>query len=327
MGELAIGIDLGATNLRVVLGDSKGRILKRTSEKTVRVGDEFAVSNQIIRMIKSIVTKEELSKVKGIGIGTIGPLNLKEGAIVNTPNLPFKYIPLRKPLEQEFDLPVYIANDCVAAVIGEHYYGAGKGIKNHVYITISTGIGGGVYVDGHVLVGKDGNAHEIGHMVIDYEGRLVCGCGKRGHWEAYCSGANIPNFARLLMSQMNKKEVENSLLFKLTNGDLSKLTAKMIYDSAKQGDKVALRIVEEVGRLNAIGFANVINVYDPELITVGGSVALNNPKLIMEPILKYVGDYTINRLPKIMLTPLAGDVVIYGALALVFHTPEELSSP
>lgn len=325
MNRLAIAVDIGATNLRVVVGTPEGKIIKKIVERTVREGDELAVSNQIVRMINSILSREDLKKVEGIGIGTIGPLDLKRGAIVNTPNLPFEYIPLRDPLEEKFHLPVYIANDCVAAVIGEHYYGAGKGLKNHVYITISTGIGAGVYVDGHVLVGKDGNAHEVGHTVIDMDGKLVCGCGKRGHWEAYCSGANIPRFARYLIEVEKRfKNIEESLLYEFTNGDFSRLTAKMIFDAAKKGDKVALAIVKEIGRLNAIGFANVVSVYDPELITVGGSVVLNNPELTLPYIKENIGDYTINRLPEIKITPLAGDVVIYGALALVFYKPEEV---
>jgi len=216
-------------------------------------------------------------------------------------------------------LPVYILNDCVTAVVGEHHFGIGKNIDNLVYITLSTGIGGGVYVDSHLLIGKDGNAHEIGHIVIDYEGRLVCGCGKRGHWEAYCSGKNIPNFVRLLLRDKAEK-AEKSPLFKLANEGT--LTAKDVFDAAKRGDSFAREVVKEIGRLNAIGFANVTNVYDPELITVGGSVALNNPKLVLEPIKRYINEYVINRPPRIEITPLGGDIVLLGALALVFYPPK-----
>jgi len=318
--EYAIGVDIGATNLRVAFGDNRGKIYKRITERTPTTGDELAISHRISEMIKNLLTRGELEKVKGIGIGTIGPLDLKRGAIVNTPNLPFKYIPLREPLQETFKLPVYILNDCVTAVVGERYFGIGKGVDNLVYITLSTGIGGGVYVDSHLLIGKDGNAHEIGHIVIDYEGRLVCGCGKRGHWEAYCSGKNIPNFVKLLMKDRGRKEVEKSKLFKLVNE--GRLTAKDVFDSAKGGDQFAREVVEEIGRLNAIGFANVTNVYDPELITVGGSVALNNPKLVIEPIRRYIDEYVINRTPKIEITPLGGDIVLLGALALVFHPPK-----
>jgi len=311
-------VDIGATNLRVALGDEEGRVLKRAVRRTPREGDELAVSREICRMVRELLTEAELSEVVGIGVGTIGPLDIRRGVIVNTPNLPFERIPVKEPLEEEFGLPVTVLNDCVAAVLGEWRFGLGRGLRNLVYITLSTGIGGGAVVDGHLLLGKDGNAHEIGHIVIDQEGRLVCGCGKRGHWEAYCSGSNIPNFVRLLLEEKSPGEVEGSLLLRMASSP-SNITAKLLFDAAKRGDRLALEIVEEIGRLNAIGFANVINVYDPELITVGGSVALNNPELVLPPIRRYVGDYAINRVPRIELTPLGGDVVLLGALASVLH--------
>jgi glucokinase len=202
-------------------------------------------------------------------------------------------------------------------VLGEKEFGLGKGLSNLVYITLSTGIGGGAIVDGKLLIGKDGNAVEIGHMVIDKEGKLLCGCGKPGHWEAYCSGANIPRFVRLWFKS---HEVEKSKLFELGGTNLSKLTSKLLFEAAKLGDEVAIQVVEEIGRLNAMGFANLINAYDPELITVGGAVALNNPELVLRPIKKYVKDFAVNRVPKIALTPLGEDVTLYGLLAVVLRS-------
>lgn len=204
--------------------------------------------------------------------------------------------------------------------MGEHEFGAGKNLKNLVYVTLSTGIGGGVYADNNLLLGKDGNAVEIGHMIIDPEGKLKCGCGKKGHWEAYCSGRNIPNFVRLVLRE--KFKVKNSLLFKQVGKDLSKLTTELLFNCARAGDKLALQLVEEIGKLNAIGFTNLINAYDPELITVGGGLALNNPKLILDSIKKYVEDYL--RVPEIKITPLGERIVLYGAAAAVFNPPKNL---
>jgi len=198
-------------------------------------------------------------------------------------------------------------------------FGLGASEENLVYITISTGIGGGVFVDGHLLLGKDGNAHEIGHMVIDYQGRLLCGCGKRGHWEAYCSGRNIPKYTRIIFEDQGWKSFSESLLSSYTEGDPNKITTKDIYHGAQQGDKTCLEIVEEVGRLNAIGFANVVNVYDPSLITVGGAVALSNRNLVITPIKKSLNRYTINNPPIIEITPLGENIVLYGALAAAFN--------
>jgi glucokinase len=195
-------------------------------------------------------------------------------------------------------------------------FGAGKGFDNLVYMTLSTGIGGGVFVDGHLLLGKDGNASEVGHMVIDIEERLRCGCGKRGHWEAYCSGKNIPNYVRI---RLNETVYRDSSLRKRVNGWSQEETTKMFFEEAEKGDKTALDIVEDIGRLNAAGFASVINLYDPSIITVGGSMALNHESLILNPIKKYVPNYVINRVPEIQITPLGEDVVLMGAIAIVYQ--------
>lgn len=318
VAKMAIGVDLGGTNVRVALGSIEGKIIASLSELTEKTRGPMGISKQIVRMIYSLVGRRaNLKEIEGICVGATGPLDIKGGGLMKPTHLPFDYVPIVKPLEEEFHLPTLLLNDCAAAVVGEKYFGAGRGHENLVYITISTGIGGGVYVDGHLLMGKDGNAHEIGHFTIDLEGRLMCGCGKRGHWEAYCSGTGIPNYAKLIMEESGFKNIEKSLLMEpYVNG---KLTAKVIYDCAKASDILAKMIIERVGILNAIGFACVLDAYDPSLITVGGSVALNNPDLVIDPIKRHIGEHARNRVPEIILTPLGGDIVLYGALASVFY--------
>lgn len=300
-------MDIGATNIRVAIGGEKGLKAKR-SEATDRLNGPEGVPRQIARMIRSLGVDPA-----AIGVGSIGPLDTKRGAIGATPNFAFKHIPIVAPLEAEFNVPVQIMNDCNAAVIGEHLYGAGKGLDNIFYVTLSTGLGGGAIVDGNPLNGKDGNAPEIGHLTLDPDSELVCGCGCRGHWEAYCSGANIPNFARILL---RNRDLEEGLLLKMVGGDLGKLTSEMIFDAARRRDGDAVFIVDEVGKANAVGFANIVNAFDPELITIGGSVAMNNPELIVEPIKRRIDKHLINRKPEIRLTPLGADVVLFGGLAI-----------
>ncbi len=315
-----VGVDIGATNLRVVVADDSGTFLSHISERTVREGPGTALTAQVARLIKTALQNAGISEdaIKGIGIGSIGPLDLREGAIINTPNLPFDYVPLAKPLREKFGKPVNLLNDCTAAVVGERFFGAGKGLDNLVYITISTGIGGGAYVDGNLLIGKDGNAAEIGHMVIDPEGRLICGCGRPGHWEAYCSGSGIPKLTRLEIKKRNLT-TSQTLVLQLAGGRLENITAKMVFDAAREGDSFAIDIIRMVGRYNAIGIANVINVYDPSLITIGGSVALKNKDLIFPYIHKFVDNFAVNRIPEIRPTPLGGDVVLYGAIAIALE--------
>ncbi|MEM4140173.1 MAG: ROK family protein [Nitrososphaeria archaeon] len=315
--ETAIGIDLGATHVRVAVGVKDGRILAKNVKKTVQEGGEYAVSRQIINMVKEL-PREYVKEAVGVVIGTIGPIDPRTGSI-SPANLPFKRVYLTNPISSELKLPVKMYNDCVAAVIGEKFFGEGRGVENLVYVTISSGIGGGIFVNNKLLLGKDGNAHEIGHMTIDFEGRLMCGCGKKGHWEAYCSGKNIPNFVRWMAKNFDQNILEKSKIY----NRLQNLEGKEIFDAAKTGDTFSLKVVEEIGRLNAIGFANLTNLYDPELIIIGGAVALNNREQVLKPILEHVEEYTINRVPEIKFTKLGDEVGLYGAIAAAFYLKEE----
>lgn len=318
-GTYGIGVDLGATHIRVALADEEGKFLAKLKQRTT-VKSPGAIIEQIARMIHRVCKGSGVreGEIEGVGIASIGPLRLRDGTIAGTPNLPFKQVPLVQPLREKMGTDVYLLNDCTASVLAEHEYGAGKDVDDLVYITISTGIGCGALVDGHLLLGKDGNAHEIGHTPIDPSGRLVCGCGGRGHWEAYCSGKNIPNFLRLRLGEMGKEDVAKSYLYRLARGKLSDLTAEMFFAAARARDGISLGILEEIAKMNAMGFANAINAYDPSLITVGGSVVLKNEDLVLKPIGKYLKDYAINRLPDIKVTPLGEDVGLHGAVALAF---------
>jgi glucokinase len=311
-----IGADLGGTWIRVVLSDHRGNFIEKVSEEVDR-SSSSAISKQIIRLARSMCKKHrvDIKNLRGVGVASAGPMNQEKGVLLKPPNLPFERIPLTKPISDQLGRPAYLINDCAGAVLGENTFGAGRGLANHVYITISTGIGGGAIVNGTLLLGKDGNGHEVGHFVIDYSGRLTCGCGRRGHWEAYCSGRNLPNYVRMRFEEMPEKTTKKSLLFKRAEGDLSKLNAADLFAAAKNGDRLSLQLVQEVGVLNAMGFANVINAYDPSLITVGGTVTLKNKTMILSPIKKHVKDYAINRVPKIIVTPLGDDACIYGAVA------------
>lgn len=318
--EHLIGVDLGGTWVRVVLSDEKGNFKEKINEKVDKSSSK-AISQQIIRIARFLCKKHNLdvTALRGIGIASAGPLNQEKGILVNPTNLPFEHVSLTKPIKKELGIPTCLINDCAGAALGERTFGAAKGLDNYVYITISTGIGGGAIVNGTLLLGKHGNSHEVGHFTIDYNGRLTCGCGKRGHWEAYCSGKNIPNFVRMRIKEMDEKMVKESLLLKRTGGDLSKLSAADLFFAAKNGDNVALQLIEEIGVLNAIGFANVINAYDPSLITVGGTVTLKNKEMTLSPIKKHVKEYAVNIVPKIMVTPLGEDVGVYGAVAAVLE--------
>jgi len=311
MAKYAVGIDIGGTNVRVCLGDDKGVIKNKFSER-LNVENKDSVIKQIIRMIRYLS-----NDFSAIGIGSMGLLDLKKGELSKPVQIPFKNIPIVEQLKEEFNVPVYLVNDCDAGVIGEKFFGLGKSEKNLAYLTISTGIGCGVILNGRLLLGKDGNATEVGHFIVDLERKLRCGCNGYGHWEAYCSGRNIPNFVRLLVKDDNR--LKNSLILKLSNGNLENLTSEKIFEAAKSKDKLALGILDKIGEINAIGISNINAAYDVSLVTMGGGVALKNKDLILNPLLKHLPKYSINRIPKVVLTALGEDVVLYGALALAFN--------
>jgi glucokinase len=255
-----------------------------------------------------------------IGVGCIGPIDKKNGCISNTPNLPFKKIPIIPPLKKTFGVPVNMMNDGAAAVLGEKMFGAGRESNNIVYVTLSTGIGGGAIVDGNLLIGKNGNAVEIGHFTINPKSDIICGCGCPGHWEAYSSGNNIPKFAKKILKEKEDEEIFGD---EIKEFNLENITAKEIFASAKQGNKIAAHIVQKIGEVNTVGFANLVAAYDPEVVTIGGSIALKNPDLILNPISNNIKDYLLTEKPEIIITPLKEDVVLYGALGLAIKIAKQ----
>jgi glucokinase len=306
--DFIAGVDIGATRLRVALGDGSGRIVAKTFEHSSQRESPTALGEQVARSLSRLLGDNGSSRLRRVGVASTGPLD-RRGGIVDPANLPkLGFIPLARPLVKAFDCDVLLINDCSAAAIAEKEIGLGKGFDNLVYVTLSTGIGAGVFVDGHLLVGKDGNAHEVGHIVIDREKRLLCGCGKGGHWEAYCSGRNIPRLASLVLDGRDAGRVGN-------------LTSQQIFELSRAGDHACATVVQEVGLLNAMGFASIVDVYDPELVVVGGSVALNNPE-VLDPIRKGIGDLARNRLPLVKLTEMGEDVVLSGALLAALHVSD-----
>ncbi|TDA32774.1 MAG: ROK family protein, partial [Hadesarchaea archaeon] len=238
MGRLLAGVDLGASNLRVALSDGEKLLVER-KERTL-LTDPLAPSRQILSLLRSAV-RERGGRLLGVGLASVGPLDLRRGEVRDSPNLPFRRVPLVKPLEEELGVPVVLVNDCSAAAVGEKEFGAGRGVEDLVYVGMGTGIGGGAYVDGCLLWGKDGNAVEIGHLTVDPDGRLECGCGRRGHWEAYCSGTGLP---RLVGWRLKRGEGKDSSLRRRWEEDRQGLRAEHLFEAAGRGDAFALRVLE-----------------------------------------------------------------------------------
>ena len=304
-----VGVDLGATNLRAVVADDQ-TIIGRSERATPRGPTGIEITEAILEVTREACAEAGVdpSEATAAGVASIGPLDLAEGAVIDPANLPdtIDRIPLTGPLSVLLDTDqIYLHNDTAAGVIGERFY-SDRNPDDMVYLTISSGIGAGVCVDGKVLSGWDGNAGEVGHMTVDAKEQLTCGCGHDGHWEGYCSGNNMPRYAEYLHEQ---DPVDTAL--PVGEEDFS---AVDIFEYAGE-DEFADYVLEQVSHLNTIGVANIVHSYAPIIIYVGGAVALNNPDRVLDPIREGVGDMVMTNVPEIQLTTLGDEVVVEGAVA------------
>ena len=304
--HLFLAIDLGATNTRLGMVSENGDIKKQIVLKTPNEGTSAAViPSFLIKSVKNFLSHEEFVTTEGIGISTAGPVDTTHGILINPPNIPFHDIPLVGPLQDSFNLPVYLANDCHCGVIGEVLFGSAQGSDNVVYITMSTGIGGGVILDGNLLIGRGGNAAEIGHFTVDTTYNLKCGCGHFGHWEGYASGRYIPQFFQAWCKC-------NSY----TQGESTIAESKEIFRWVHRGDPQMSRFIDELGQINSRGISDVIVAYDPETIILDGSVVINNKVHIVPPMVKKIDRFL--PLPNIVVSHLHGLAPLLGA-AIIAH--------
>ncbi|NHN57498.1 MULTISPECIES: ROK family protein [Halorussus] len=305
------GVDLGATNVRAAVADDEGDVVSVHRADTPNGPTGIAITEAVLECLREACAAADVdpTQIAAAGIGSIGPLDLAEGAVENPANLPdtIDRIPLTGPVGQLIDSDaVYLHNDTVAGVIGERFY-SDRNPDDMVYLTISSGIGAGVCVDGQVLAGWDGNAGEVGHMVVDPRGRRTCGCGREGHWEAYCSGENIPEYAGLLAEDAGRLDTDLPL-------DDPDFSAADVFERAGD-DEFADHVVEQVAHWNALGVTNIAQAYAPLVIYVGGAVALKNEALVVDPIRERLDDLVFNNVPDVQLTNLGDDVVLKGAIA------------
>jgi glucokinase len=300
-GEPAVlAVDIGATNTRVGLVDREGTILSFTTGKTPDGGDDpMAVVRQVKGMAENLLGPAGWEEVVCIGISGAGPVDRARGSLVRPPNIPFPEVPLKEPLAEWTGLPVTVLNDCHAGVISECCYGAGKGCRDMVYLTLSTGIGAGVIMDGRLMLGHEGNAAEVGHFHVDSELALPCGCGYPGHWEGYASGRFLPRF---FMSWWGK----DLLLL-----PFDPRTPEGIFNAAREGDRVASAFLDRLAVINGRGISDIIVAYNPELIVFDGSVVLNNSREVVDRAVPLIDRYLT--LPRLAITHLVGNAPLIGA--------------
>lgn len=259
-----IGIDLGGTKISGAVADFDGNIVSQYTIPTKAEEGEEAVLQRIILVIEKVIEESKVAKDKivTIGIGSPGPLDAKEGKIITTPNLPFRNFNLVKPLKDKFNIPVYLDNDANVAAMGEYIFGAGKGTSNMIFVTVSTGIGGGAILNGKIYRGNTSNALEIGHMTLEKDGPR-CNCGNYGCAEALASGTAIGRLA--------KEEITKGVKTSLTTYE--NVTSYEVFKEAEKGDAVAKAVLDKALNYLGICIANIIASFDPEMVIIGGGVS------------------------------------------------------
>ena len=308
-----VGIDIGGTNTVFGIVDARGNVLASNSIKTAKHAKiEDYVEELYQELTRLIDANNATDKILGIGIGAPNA-NYFSGMIEGSVNLPWPTpIPLADLVSEKFGIPVTITNDANAAAIGEMTYGAARGLKDFIMITLGTGVGSGIVINGQLVYGHDGNAGELGHVVMKRNNGRVCGCGRTGCLEAYCSATGVARTAREFL----EARTEPSLLRNLPIEDI---TSKDVYDAAVAGDKLAKDIFEFTGNLLGEAFADFITFSSPEAIILFGGLAKSGD-LLMNPI-KNSLDKNILKVfkgkTKILLSELKeSDAAVLGASSL-----------
>ena len=282
--HFVIGVDIGGTSYRVALADTQGNLLSRNAEPTRSWESSGIGLERIIETIKETASVINFDKVKSITVSAGGPLDPRTGVLLTPPSLPaWRNVPIKATLEEAFQIPVWVENDADLAALGEQRFGAGKGCDRLIYITVSTGIGGGIIIDGEILAGTTLSVAEIGHIIVDPNGP-ICNCGGKGHLEPLASGTAI---ARIAGEKITQGWI--SALSHLCEGDISVLTAEMVTEAARNGDSLANEVIQSAGKYLGMAIASLMHLFDPEVVIIGGGVS-NAGELILEPIRKSMDD-------------------------------------
>lgn len=310
----AIGIDLGGTSIKIGLVNKKGEISDTIETPTLAESNSIdTIFKNLVLAVRELIARNSGKEIRAIGIGSPGAISPEEGRIVTgIANIPILTgYPLAVEIQREMGIPSYIDNDANNAGRGEFLFGAGKGMKDFLMITIGTGIGGAVFVNGELYGGANNYAGEVGHMLIVDNGKY-CTCGNFGCWEAYGSATAMITQAKAIVARGYDT--------KLKKYYPDKLNAKSIVEEAQKGDEAAMEIIVETGKYVGIGIANLINIMNPEAVIIGGGVSLAGDILLSE--IKYYAK--VNTLPraweavKIVLAKLGNKAGILGSAALAF---------
>ena len=315
--ELIIGVDLGGTKIRAVLADAGANIKVWDYRGTDADQGPEEVIKRIIESIKLLMDSvASPGDIVGIGIGAAGACEFSSGVVSSSPHLPgWHDVQLRDIIQRQFGIPTYLDNDATLAALGEHRFGAGIGVDNMLYVTLSTGIGGGIIIEGKPYRGVSGTAGEMGHMTIDVNGPR-CSCGNTGCWETLVSGTAL---AQEAVRQIEAGALTTILSF--CEGDLKKVSAQIVSLAAEQGDALAQGLISRTGYYLGVGLVNLVNIFNPELILIGGGLSqIGQP--LLAPALKLVSERAFAvpaKAVRIEIARLGANAEALGAVALIIE--------
>lgn len=311
MDRYCFGADIGGTTVKLGLFTPGGEVVKKWEIPTRKEDGGSHILPDIAASIKNEMDERDLNKdnIIGIGVGAPGPVD-KDGVIYKAVNLGWGVLNIKQELNKLTDLPVRAGNDANVAALGEMWKGGGEGFKDLVVVTLGTGVGGGVIIDGKVVAGCNGGGGEIGHIHIEDDEEDCCGCGNRGCLEQYTSATGIVRLANRKLKNVST----DSVLRK------EEVTAKTVFDAVKAGDPLAMEIAEEFGRYLGKGLACIAGVTNPEVFVIGGGVSKAG-QVIIDYIQKYYRQYVFHASAeaKFKLATLGNDAGIYGAAKLILE--------
>jgi len=308
-----IGVDLGGTNIATGIVTEEGKLIKKKSIPTLRHRNYQEILKDMGELCLTIIKEEgiSLNEVASVGVGSPGTPDPENGILVYANNLKFKDVPIRTELQKYINVPVYLENDANCAALGEAVAGAAKGYKNSVTVTLGTGVGGGIILDGKIFSGSFYGGGEIGHHVIVADGE-PCTCGRKGCWETYASATALIREARIAVIRNPE-----SGLAKLVGGDINLINAKVPFDAAQSGDPVGQELIDNYIKYLGMGIANVINIIQPEIVVIGGGVCAQGDNLLnplKEIVKKNVYQGTLKT--ELRIAELGNDAGIIGAAML-----------
>ncbi len=317
-GLPVLAIDIGGTKIRTAIISETGQILAK--EDCLTLADEGLepVTGRLLSGIDRLLTQRNIdpAQLHSISIAAAGAIDVLKGLITSSPNLPgWHNVPLRDIVKSRCKVNTFLINDASAAALGEHQFGAGRGANNLILLTVGTGIGGGIIIDGRLYLGQSGSAGEIGHMTIDVNGTR-CNCGNTGCLETLASG---PAMAQEAVRRI--EQGEKSSLTGIVDGEIGNITAEKIEVAAQGGDSLASEVISQAATYLGIGLANLVNIFNPEMIIVGGGVS-EMGELLLEPARQVVKERAFElsaRAVRIVRAQLGDDSGLLGAAAFAFQ--------